>query len=77
MLRGHLGAQLAQLFVDFGDPGVAETILAVARGEATAARIETALTAADIMLQTAGADAGFSRHAIGNSRERKSFCRSV
>ena len=60
MLRGHLGAQLAQLFVDFGDPGVAETILAAARGEATAARIETALTAADILLETAGADAAIA-----------------
>ena len=60
MLRGHLGAQLAQLFVDFGDPGVAETILAAARGEATAARVETALTAADIMLETAGADAAIA-----------------
>ena len=54
MLRGHLGARLAQLFLDFGDAGAADSILQTAQANLTADRLQTDLTAADIALETEG-----------------------
>lgn len=57
MLRGHLGVKLAQIFVNFGDPESAKTILEAARGHVTADRATTDVTAAEITLETLGAEA--------------------
>lgn len=67
MLRGHLGTRLAQLFVAFGDAETAASILEAARGQVTADRVETELTAADITFETEGADAAIT--ALGTIAE--------
>ena len=56
-LRGHLGGRLAQIFVDFGDSDAAAAILDSARGQVTADRVETDVTAAEITLKSDGAEA--------------------
>ncbi len=57
MVRGHLGARLAQIFLDFGDSESAETIMETARGELTADSVQTDLTIAEIALETEGPEA--------------------
>lgn len=57
MLRGHLGIKLAQIFVDYGDPDTAGTILSAAQDQVTADQVTTAVTGAEITLVTQGAEA--------------------
>lgn len=60
MLRGHLGARLAQMFLEFGDADVARSILDTAEGHATADRPETDQTSAEITLETEGPEAAIA-----------------
>ena len=57
MLRGHLGVHLAEIFVNFGDPDTAQSVLEAAREHVTADRPETAMAAAEIALVAEGPQA--------------------